>query len=114
MSKLTTCYFLTVSFYDKYDQYHTYILRGYYDKVYARAVCDRLMKYVIDRSKWMAACKTYLDTHPELLAIPMKDNQYPKTRRKLKAEWESANPLATTAKQHGRSYFITEAPIKTI
>ena len=114
MNKLTTCYFLTVGFYDEHDEYQIDTLRGYYDKEYAKALRDRLMKYVVDRNKWVIACETYLDAHPELLAIPMKDNQYPKTRRKLRAEWESANPLATTAKQHGRSYFITEAPIKTI
>ena len=114
MNKLTTCYFLTVGFYDEHDEYQIDTLRGYYDKEYAKALRDRLMKYVVDRNKWVIACETYLDAHPELLAIPMRDNQYPQTRRRLRAEWESANPFITTAKRHGRNYFITEAPIKTI
>ena len=112
--KIQMAYFVTVGFYNEYDEYETRMLKGYYSRDYAQAVCVRLMKYTVDMIRWKDNCESYLDTHPELLEIPMKDNQYPQTRRKLRAEWESANPLATTAKQHGRSYFITEAPIKTI
>lgn len=108
------CYFLTVAFYDECDERQTRMLRGYYDEIYAQAVCDRLMKYVIDHNKWMIACEAYLNAHSELRKIPMRDNQYPQTRGRLRAEWETANPFTTTAKQHDRSYFITEAPIKTI
>jgi hypothetical protein len=114
MAKTQMAYFVTVEFYNEHDEYQTRMLRGYYDEIYAQAVCDRLMKYKVDRNKWMVACETYLDAHPELAKIPMRYNQYPQTRRKLRAEWESANPFTTAAKQHNRNYWITEAPIKVI
>lgn len=114
MNKQTPCYFLTVGFYNEHDEYQPRLLRGYYNKAYAQAVCDRIMKYVIDHNKWMIACEAYLNAHSELRKIPMRDNQYPQTRGRLRAEWESANPFTTAAKQHNRNYWITEAPIKLI
>lgn len=115
MSRTTkTMWFLTIGFYNQYDEYETKPLRGYHDKRYAEAVCDRLMKWQVDYNNWEVDCENYLDDHPELAKIPMRYNQYPQTRRKLRAEWESANPFTTTAKQHNRNYSITEAPIKVI
>ena len=107
-------YFLTVGFYNEYDEYETRMLRGYYDEVYAQAVCDRLMKCWIDNTKWEVACREYLGNHPELLAIDMCNNAYSKTWRKLEKEWKEANPFTTTAKRHDGNYFVTKAPIKTI
>lgn len=112
MAKTQMCYFLTVAFYDECDERQTRMLRGYYDEIYAQAICDRLMKYVIDHNKWEVACQEYLNNHPELLAIE-GDNAHPKIWRKLEKEWKKANPFSTTAKRHDGNYFITEAPIKT-
>jgi len=112
MAKTQMAYFVTVEFYNKRDKLQIDTLRGYYDEIYAQAVCDRLMKYKIDRDKWMVACETYLNAHPELAKIPMRYNQYPQTRRKLRAEWESANPFTSIAEPHDNTYSVTEVPVK--
>ena len=115
MSRTTrTMWFLTTGFYNEKDEYQNVVLRGYSSKDCALAVCGRLMKWQIDHTNWEVACKNYLDAHPELLAIPMRNNLYPKIRHKLRTEWEKANPFTTTAKRHDDNYFVTEVPIKII
>ncbi len=113
MSRTTkTMWFLTTGFYDQYDEYEIKPIRGYHDKRYAEAVCDRLMKWQVDYNNWEVDCENYLHTHPDLRKIPMKDNLYPQTRGKLRAEWVKANPFTTTAKPHDNTYSVTEVPVK--
>lgn len=113
MSKTTkTMWFITTSFYNQYDEYQTKLLRGYQNEAYAKEMCDRLMKYWIDNSKWEATCREYLNKHPEVLAIDQRDNAYPETWRRLEKEWKKANPFTTTGKRHDNNYFVTEALIK--
>lgn len=109
-----TMWFLTIGFYNEYDEYEIKPLRGYHDKRYAEAVCDRLMKWQVDHNNWEVDCEDYLDNHADLRAIEACNDAYSKIRRKLREEWVKANPFTTTAKQHNRNYSITEAPIKVI
>ena len=113
MSRTTkTMWFLTIGFYNQYEEYEIKPLRGYHDKAYAEAVCDRLMKWQVDYNNWEVDCENYLHVHPDLRKIPMKDNLYPQTRGKLREEWVKANPFTSIGKPHDNDYLVTEVPVK--
>jgi hypothetical protein len=108
----TTMWFLTIGFYNEYYEYQTKPLRGYHDKAYVEAVCDRLMKWQIDHENWKIRQQEYIDAHPQLIALGELSNKFLAARRTLILEWKKENPFTSIARRHDESYFVTETPIK--